>query len=145
MTWEIRTAQDERTIRRCWPVVRELRRNISGEDEFLDRWKVLREEGYTFVYIEEEGTVVAVGGYWLRDSLALGHFLYLDDLGALSSRHGAGLGAAILAHVQQVALESGCTSVELDTGHHRRAAHRSYLRNGFELDSHHLAWKADQR
>jgi hypothetical protein len=31
--------------------------------------------------------------------------------------------------------------VHLDTGYHRQAAHKAYLRNGFELNCHHLAWK----
>jgi GNAT superfamily N-acetyltransferase len=141
MTWEIHPAQDEQDVRRCWPVFRELRQNISSEELFIDRWKRQRDEGYRIVFIEEDGDVQAVGGYRIIHSMAWGRILYLDDLAALTARHGTGLGAAILGYVQAEASRSGCEAVHLDTGYHRHRAHKTYLRNGFELNSHHLEWK----
>jgi len=141
MTWEVRRAADEADVRRCWPVFRELRRNIDTESEYVDRWKRQRDEGYEIVYIEETGGVVAVGGYRLLHSMAWGRYIYLDDLAALTVQQGRGLGAAILQWVQREARRLGCEGVHLDTGYHRQKAHKTYLRNGFILDSHHLSWK----
>lgn len=144
MTYEVRPARDEREVRRCWPVFRELRLNIPDEEEYVARWKRQRDEAYQIVYIEVDGEVRAVGGYRLVHSMAWGRILYLDDLGALAAHHGSGLGSAILAHLQAEAVRLGCEAVHLDTGYQRQKAHKAYLRNGFVLDSHHLQWKADQ-
>jgi len=140
---QVAYASTEGAVRRCWPVFRELRLNITSETEFIERWKIQSNEGYKVVFIESDGVVVAIGGYRLLNNMAWGQILYLDDLAALSSEHGKGFGTAILRHVQDEARRLGCDGVHLDTGYHRHKAHRSYLRNGFELDSHHLSWKVD--
>lgn len=143
MSWEIREALDEADVRRCWPVFRELRLNIPTEGEYVDRWKRQESEGYRIVFAEQDGTVLAAGGFRLVHSMAWGRHIYLDDLGALAEHQGTGLGTAILRFVQDEARRLGCEGVHLDTGYHRHKAHKSYLRNGFVLDSHHLMWSAE--
>ncbi|MBM0274294.1 GNAT family N-acetyltransferase [Micromonospora tarensis] len=143
MAWEVREARDEHDVRRCWPVFRELRENITVEDDFVDRWKRQRDEGYRIVFIERAGEVQAVGGFRILHSMAWGRFLYLDDLAALTDQHGAGLGTAILRFVQDEARREGCAAVHLDTGYQRHRAHKAYLRNGFILNTHHLVWEVD--
>ncbi|MEV7489389.1 GNAT family N-acetyltransferase [Streptomyces anulatus] len=76
--------------------------------------------------------------------MARGRAVYLDDLCALTEHQGAGLGRAVLGFVQDEARRLGCGAVHLDTGYHRRRAHRTYLRSGFELSLHHLEWKATE-
>jgi GNAT superfamily N-acetyltransferase len=122
-------------------VFRELRRNISSEALFIERWDRQRDEGYRIVFIEEHGDVRAVGGFRILNTMAWGRFLYLDDLAVVTARQGAGLGTSLLNFVQEEARRAGCESVQLDTGYHRHRAHRAYLHNGFTLDSHHLQWK----
>ena len=141
MTREIHLAESEEQVRRCWPVFEELRENIATQEEFLRRWKIQREEGFRIAYLEVDGEVQAVAGYRVLNSMAWGRILYLDDLAALRSQHGDGLGTALLVFVQQEARRLGCEAVHLDTGYHRQRAHKAYLRNGFELSCHHLAWK----
>ncbi|MCX4745046.1 GNAT family N-acetyltransferase [Kitasatospora sp. NBC_01287] len=141
MAWEIHPAPEEADVRRCWPVFRELRQNIPTEEMFVARWKVQRDEGYRIVYLEQDGEVRAVGGYRIVHNMAWGRILYLDDLAALTEHQGEGLGTAILEYVQGEAVRHGCDAVHLDTGYQRNRAHRAYLRNGFELSSHHLEWK----
>lgn len=36
---------------------------------------------------------------------------------------------------------AGYRFLHIDTGHQRHQAHRTYLRNGFRIDCHHLAWE----
>lgn len=139
--YEVRVADTVEDVRRCWPVFRQLRENIPTEEEFLRRWRVQADEGYRVVYVEQDGEVRAVGGYRYLNNMAWGRILYLDDLAALTERQGSGLGSAILEHVQEQARVHGCDAVHLDTGHHRRRAHKAYLRNGFEISAHHLEWK----
>ena len=145
MDFDVKRAEKEDDVRRCWPVFQELRQNIATEDEFIERWSRQVVEGYRIVYLESDGVVSAVGGYRLQHNLAWGRFIYLDDLAALTAKHGNGLGEAILKFVQDEARRLGCEAVHLDTGYHRRRAHRTYLRNGFELNSHHLTWKVAAR
>lgn len=143
MTWEIRLAGTEEDVRRCWPVFRELRQNIASEELFIERWKQQRDEGYRIVYIEQDGAVLAIGGYRVQHSMAWGRHIYLDDLAALSDLHGTGLGTAILQYLQEEARRLDCEAVHLDTGYHRHRAHKAYLRNGFRLHCHHLLWQVD--
>ncbi|MFJ8659371.1 GNAT family N-acetyltransferase [Streptomyces sp. NPDC093795] len=142
MTWEIHTARNEEDVRRCWPVFRELRPHITSEDEFVERWKVQQSEAYRIAFLEQDGEVRAAAGFRIVHSMAWGRAVYLDDLGALTEHQGAGLGSAVLRFVQDEARRLDCGAVHLDTGYHRRRAHRTYLRNGFELSLHHLEWKA---
>ncbi len=137
----VQAARESDEVRRCWPVFRELRQNISSEEVFVERWKRQRDEGYQIVFIERDGEVRAIGGYRVLHSMAWGRILYLDDLAVLTSHHGTGLGTAILEYVQAEACRQDCDAVHLDTGYHRRRAHKAYLRNGFELSAHHLEWK----
>jgi GNAT superfamily N-acetyltransferase len=141
MSWEIRGAEEETDVRRCWPVFRELRENISSEDEFISRWRRQLDEGYRIVFIEVDGEVQAIAGFRIVHTMAWGRCLYLDDLAALTTHHGAGFGTALLQYVKEEARRCDCESVQLDTGYHRHRAHRAYLRNGFQLNCHHVAWK----
>jgi GNAT superfamily N-acetyltransferase len=137
---KINQALHDEDIRRCWPVFQELRPHLT-EVEFIRRWKMQREEGYEIAFIESDDVVVAAAGFRCINTMAWGKILYLDDLIALHTQHGHGWGSALLRWLQEQARLRHCEAVHLDTGYHRHAAHKAYLRNGFELNCHHLAWK----
>ena len=59
----------------------------------------------------------------------LGH---IDELVVDSHYRGHGIGTQLLVRTIQLAKERGCRRVELDTGFHRKAAHRFYEQQGFE-------------
>lgn len=139
--WRIRLAESEEDVRRCWPVFRELRSSIPAEREFIDRWKRQVDETYRIAYLESGGKVLGIAGYRIIHSMAWGRIIYLDDLAVLEESQGRGFGAALLKHTQNEAARLGCEAVHLDTGYHRKRAHRTYLRNGFQLESHHLKWE----
>jgi GNAT superfamily N-acetyltransferase len=137
----VREALNDDDIRPCWAVFQALRPQLA-EADFLRRWRLQREEGYRVAFIESGGVVVAVAGFRLMHTMAWGRILYLDDLSSLPSQQGRGWGSALLVWLQAEARRLQCEAVHLDTGYHRHAAHKVYLRNGFELNCHHLAWKA---
>ena len=137
----VREASSDDDIRRCWAVFQALRPQLM-EAEFLRRWRLQREEGYRVAFIDSGGAVVAAAGFRLMHTMAWGRILYLDDLGALPAQQGRGWGSALLVWLQAEARRLHCEAVHLDTGYQRHAAHKAYLRNGFELNCHHLAWKA---
>jgi len=141
---DVRTAREESEVRRCWKAYKELRPHLRSEDELVERWRVQTREGFQIVYIPDGDTVLAAAGYRILNTLAWGHILYIDDLVAIAARHKTGLGTTLLQFLQEEARRLGCDAVHLDTGYQRHLAHMAYLRNGFRLDCHHLAWKAER-
>jgi GNAT superfamily N-acetyltransferase len=137
---KVNEAKSDEDVRHCWPVFHALRPHLA-EAEYMRRWQIQREEGYRIVFIEVGDTVVAAAGFRLMNTMAWSKILYLDDLIALPSQQGRGWGSALLKWLQAEALARQCDAVHLDTGYQRHAAHKAYLRHGFELDCHHLAWK----
>jgi GNAT superfamily N-acetyltransferase len=137
---EIHAAKDETAVRNCFSIFRELRAHLRSEDEFIERWRSQKAEGFEIVFIKEGEIVVAAAGYRFLHTMAWGHILYIDDLIASPSSRSLGLGMALLQHLQNEARNRDCSAVHLDTGYQRRSPHRAYLRNGFHLDCHHLAW-----
>lgn len=138
---EIRVAQSEAEVRRCWPAFHELRPHLKSEEEFVERWRAQVREGYQIGYVEETDVVPAAAGYRFLHTMAWGHILYIDDLVALETFRGKGLGTLLLRHLQSEARRLGCDAVHLDTGYQRHLAHLAYLRNGFRIDCHHMAWR----
>ncbi|WP_198676236.1 GNAT family N-acetyltransferase [Kribbella monticola] len=141
----VRRAETEADAARCWPAMQELRPHLSSPEEFLQRWRQQSAEGYQLAFIEAGESVVAVAGYRLLHTMTYGRILNLDDLIALPAARGQGLGSSLLRFVQAEAVRLDCTEVHLNTGFQRHDAHRSYLRNGFDLSCHHLAWKRTGR
>jgi GNAT superfamily N-acetyltransferase len=138
---DVRIAEDEAAVRRCWKAYKELRPHLRSEHELVERWRAQVQEGFRIVYIPDGDTVPAAAGYRFLHTLAWGHILYIDDLVAISTRHKSGLGTALLQYLQNEARQLGCDAVHLDTGYQRQLAHLAYLRNGFHFDCHHLAWE----
>lgn len=138
-TVSVQEVEGEADARSCWPVFSELRPHIAGEEEFIASWKKQAAEGYSIAYIASEGEVVAAAGYRFINTMAWGKILYLDDLVALGAHRGRGFGSILLDWLKKKALSKGCDEVHLDTGYQRHAAHKAYLRNGFQLSCHHLS------
>jgi GNAT superfamily N-acetyltransferase len=140
---KVSQALSDEEVRRCWAVFSELRPDLT-EVEFIRRWKVQHQEGYEIVFIESDNVIVAAAGFRYINTMAWGKILYLDDLIALRTQQGHGWGSALLRWLQEQARVQRCEAVHLDTGYNRQAAHKAYLRNGFELNCHHLAWKVSR-
>ena len=68
----------------------------------------------------------------------MGEDLYIDDLTTLPGETAQGFAGALLDWLIEHARSRECQGVHLDTGYARHAAHRLYLRKGFQLSSHHL-------
>lgn len=143
----IEPARTEDDVRACFPLFRELRPFLD-EDTFLSRWRRQRDENYEIVFVRDlggdadgSGEIVAAAGFREMTTMAWGHVLYLDDLIALPTHRGRGLGSLLLRFLQDETVRRGCDQLHLDTGYTRHAAHRSYLRNGFDIVCHHMAWE----
>jgi len=137
MSRRILLAEDDRDLRRCYPVMAELRPHV-GPDEFLRRVRRQREaEGYRLAYLTD-GEVKAVAGFRVNETLAWGRTLRVDDLVAKSGERSKGYGGALFDWLVAFAKCEGCDQLHLDSRVHRFDAHRFYLRKRMSIECHHF-------
>lgn len=119
----------------------ELRPHLSSKEVFVAQVMEQYKEGYEIIAIHEQEEIVACIGFRFLTTLAWGKILYIDDLITKEKTRGKGYGKILLGHTIQIAKKRLCKEVHLDTGHARHAAHKVYLKQGFEFNCHHLALK----
>jgi GNAT superfamily N-acetyltransferase len=135
-------AETGEEIARCFGVMAHLRPHLAAA-EFIGRVRAQQAEGYKLAYLEDEGAVVAVGGFRVMEMLATGRTLYVDDLVTDEARRSRGFGKAMLDWLQRYAREAGCETFSLDSGTHRQEAHAFYFRERMRVTSFHFAKKLD--
>lgn len=130
----IQDATTEEQIERCFPVMSQLRAGFSPES-FVKQVKRQQEAGYVLTCLSQnpDDAILAVAGWRVRENLAMGPHLYVDDLVTSESRRGKGLGKTLLEHVVERGRQAGCSLALLDSGVQRFPAHRFYLREGFDI------------
>ena len=142
--YAVTVAKTDHEVQACWEVYQELRPHLSSAQDFLERYHRQAPESFRLAYVQDEANVVVgAAGFRIMHTMAWGRICYLDDLIVTSGVRGRGLGTTLLRFVQQQARELDCAGVHLDTGYQRHSAHRSYLRNGFDLTCHHLEWRPE--
>jgi GNAT superfamily N-acetyltransferase len=128
---------------RAFAAMRALRLHLACEEEFVRRVDCgQRQEGYRLVAaVEDDGTVSAVAGFRVQETLAFGRILYVDDLSTLPSARRRGLARALLDWCAEEAVRLGCAELHLDSGvgPQRQDAHRLYLNAGMRISSHHFS------
>ncbi|MCD0446013.1 GNAT family N-acetyltransferase [Glycomyces sp. A-F 0318] len=130
---------DPRLTAELLPVLCELRPHLTAES-FAEVYDEGYEQGLRFTGAYwHEGGCVGVAGWRLVVNTHRLRMLYVDDLVTAARARSAGVGRALLAHLEERARELGCTAIELDSGTHRRDAHRFYMRErmtimGFHFD-----------
>lgn len=135
----IRIAQSEADIRRCFPVMKQLRIRLE-EADFLAR--VERQQaafGYTLALLEENGKVLTVAGFRISECLCDGKYLYIDDLVTDEGARSKGCGDRMFDWIVQYARENGCQEIGLESGVQRFDAHRFYFRKRMKISSHHFS------
>ena len=121
----------------------ELRPHLTDKEVFVAQVMQQQKESYEIIATYEQEEVVACIGFRFLTTLAWGKILYIDDLITKEKTRGKGYGKILLDHVIQIARERLCKEVHLDTGYARHAAHKVYLKQGFEFNCHHLALKLE--
>ncbi len=135
----VHLATSDADIRRCYPVMKELRPHVADAEEFLARVRRMEKEvGWRMVYVEDAGAPVAVAGFRVMEYLASGKTLYVDDLIALESHRGKGFADALMHWMEATARAEGCKTFSLDSATHRLGAHRFYHRLKMVIFSFHF-------
>jgi GNAT superfamily N-acetyltransferase len=137
--WQVRVAEDETAIVRCFPVMLQLRPHLAGAQVFAEQvLRQMRDDGYRLACVEDRGEVCAVAGFRLQEMLSRGRFVYVDDLVTDAERRSSGYGAFLLDWLVDFARSQGCRQLDLDSGVQRFDAHRFYFRQGLHISTYHF-------
>lgn len=98
-----------------------------------------QQNGYQLACVVDGDRALCVAGFTVGERLAWGKHIYIDDLVSDESCRSAGAGRTLVEWLKNHAKEIGCGQVHLDSGVQRFAAHRFYLRAGFDIASHHFS------
>ncbi|HTO41669.1 MAG TPA: GNAT family N-acetyltransferase [Rhizomicrobium sp.] len=140
--FEIKQADSDADIRRCFPVMQVLRPHLTDADDLTARVRRMQAQGHwSLIYVEDKGEVVACSGFRLGEWLAYGRALYVDDLVCLESHRGQGFAESLMRWMEDHARAEGCEVFHLDSGTHRLPAHRFYHRLGMGISSFHFIKK----
>ena len=138
----VKLADSDADLRRCFPVVRQLRTHFDQEVAFVAQARrQMANERWRLAYVEDEGEIVAVAGFRLQEFLYSGKTLYVDDLVTREDRRSKGHGDILMRWLEGRARTAGCQTFSLDSGTQRTAAHRFYFRMGMMISSFHFAKK----
>ncbi|BAY93623.1 MULTISPECIES: GNAT family N-acetyltransferase [unclassified Tolypothrix] len=135
---DIALAQSDAEIERCFAIMQALRPHLIASD-FVTRIRRQQQQGYRLAYLEDEGTVRAVAGFRISESLSWGKFLYVDDLVTQEGDRSQGYGSHLLNWLLDYAKSHACEQLHLDSGVQRFAAHRFYFQQRLEIRAFHFA------
>lgn len=83
-------------------------------------------------------TVVGVAIWRVHDDTHHDICFYIDDLVTDETTRSLGVGHAMITHLAEEAKRRGATQLTLDSGTHRKQAHKFYFREGFVISSFHF-------
>lgn len=132
-------AESDRDIRRCWPLVKQLRPQVKASAFVPQIRRQQAAGGYVLLFLEVNNQVQALAGYRVSECLAWGRFLYVDDLVTDTPEQGRGYGRLLMEWLLAEARQLGCDELHLDSGIQRGSAHRFYVRNGMDITCLHFA------
>ncbi len=135
-------AESDQDIEDCLPVMAELHSQFKEKDgakNFLMRIQRQMKDGYKLAILREKGDVVACVGYRFIDMLAFDRFCYIDDLVTKENQRSTGYGQHLFNFVKKEAERAGCSYVRLDSGVHRKQAHKFYFKQRMTIDDFHFA------
>lgn len=134
----IKVMKTDSEIISSFSIFKQLRPHLS-EDYFLEKIKRLQDNyDFNLVVVIEKDEIKTVAGYRITESLAWGNYLYVDDLITDEISRGKGYAKILWDWLISTAKESHCEQIHLDSGVHRHAAHRFYLKGGLDITCHHF-------
>lgn len=135
---EARLVGTEQELNEAGRVLLQLRTGFELE-ELLQQVREQQQEGYQLAIAVLDEQVIGVAGFVINRKLAWGKHIYVDDLVTHADHRSTGAGKALMNWLRAYGREQGCEQLHLDSGVQRFGAHRFYLREGFDINSHHFA------
>ncbi len=134
----IQLAESDFQILGCFSVMSQLRPHLQ-QAEFIEQIRYQMKEGYKILFLEIEEQTLAIAGFRINTSLALGRFLYIDDLVVDELKRSQNYGQQLFQWLVEYARNNSCEHLSLDSGVQRFAAHRFYLMQRMSITSHHFS------
>jgi GNAT superfamily N-acetyltransferase len=128
---KIITVQTMLDLEKCFPIIKELRPNLSMENYLFIYEQSHKNDGYELIAIEENEIVIAVMGYRILYDFVRGKHIYIDDLISTEQARSRGLGVELLLYAENVAKELNCNGLRLCTGLDNERGMKFYERNGW--------------
>jgi GNAT superfamily N-acetyltransferase len=138
----IALAKTDEEIAACFSVMAQLRPHLEPA-RFVERVRRMERDGFQLAALRENGQVEAVAGFRIYENLVTGRQMYVDDLVTNDATRSHGYGKALLAWLSEFAKADGCVAIELDSGTHRKEAHRFYFRERMAITAFHFIRKLD--
>lgn len=134
---EVKIADSVEELKKISPVLLQLRPRYT-EEELIEQILEQQQQGYQIAYVEDGFFVLCVAGFVIGKKLAWQKYLYVDDLVTSKEHQSKGAGQFLMNWLKNFARENGCQQLHLDSGVLRFQAHKFYLRQGFNINSHHF-------
>ena len=135
---KVELAESDSDLEKISGVLLQLRPSFDKQG-LIAQIKEQQKYGYRIAYVESSGTVLCVAGFVVGTKLAWGKHIYIDDLVTDERHRSSGAGGFLIDWFKAYARSHGCEQIHLDSGVQRFAAHRFYLRKGFDIASHHFS------
>jgi len=135
---KVSLAENDEELEKISPVLLQLRTQFD-QASLIQQIKLQQQDGYHIAYVEADNKVLCVAGFVISSKLAWKRHIYVDDLITDNKNRSSGAGNLMIAWLKQYAIENACVQIHLDSGVNRFGAHRFYLREGFDITSHHFA------
>lgn len=135
---QVKLAESAEQLQLISPVLLQLRPQYS-EDALIEQILLQQRSGYRVAYVEDENNVLCVAGFVMGQKLAWQKHVYVDDLVTNEAHRSTGAGKFLIDWLKQYGRKQGCQQLHLDSGVTRFGAHKFYLREGFDITSHHFA------
>jgi GNAT superfamily N-acetyltransferase len=139
MTTRIAVADTDELIDACYPVMAELRPQISRADFLPLVRRLAAGNGFRIAYLED-GAIQAVAGYRVAEWLAGGRYLEIEDLVTTAGARSRGYGGELFDWLVREASRERCRQVRLVSNVRRVDAHRFYARKGMTHEAHYFSF-----
>lgn len=138
MTRRIAIADTDALIDACWPVMAQLRPQISRGDFLPFVRRLAANNSFRLAFLEDDG-IKAVAGFRVAEWLAGGRYLEIEDLVTAAEARSRGHGGELFDWLMAEAARQGCRQVRLVSNVRRVDAHRFYLRKGMTHEAHYFS------
>lgn len=134
---EIKLAEPS-DIHKLIPTLLELRPHLQPE-EMHEKILSQMKDGFQLAYVGNDHMAFAVAGFRMLDFLFSGKTLYVDDLVTHPDYRKNGYAGMLMRWMIEYARKNQADHFSLDSGTHRKDAHRFYLKHGLDITAFHFA------
>ena len=138
MTKRIGVADSDAQIDACYPVMSELRPQITRADFLPFVRRLQATHHFKLAFVDDDG-IKAVAGYRVSEWLAGGRYLEIEDLVTAGGARSKGYGGELFDWLMAEAARATCRQVRLVSNVRRVDAHRFYLRKGMKHEAHYFS------